>query len=121
MAHAGEKKFCKGADEIRQLIPDRGGCLASDRILVDGAAVGFMYREAASGSVQSGWVFTAGDEDQEYVDQPENWAVYEVNTICNYDPAIIPYLDHPVGAALGRVEGSDEFEEELSPFPDFDV
>ena len=121
MTHPTAKKFCKSADEIRQLTADRGGCLASDRILVDGAPVGFMYREPPSGSVHSGWVFTAGDEEQAYVDDPMNWAVYEVNTICNYDPAIIPYLDQPIGSALCRVEGSDEFEEEKTPFPDFDV
>lgn len=121
MASTSEKKFCKSADEIRQLIPDRGGCLATDRILVDGEPVGFMYREPPSGSVHSGWVFTAGDEDQGYVDEPQNWAIYEVNTICNYDPAIIPYLDHPVGSALARVEGGDQFEEEQTPFPEFDV
>ncbi len=115
-----EKKFCKSADEIRPLIPDLGGCLATDRILVDGAPVGYMYREVPEGSVHSGWVFTAGDEDQAYIDQSDHWAIYEVNTICNYDPAIIPYLDQPVGSALVRIEGSDEFEAEGIPFPDFE-
>jgi len=115
-----EKKFCKNADEIRQLIPDRGGCLATDRILVDGAPVGYMYREAPEGSVHSGWVFTAGDEDQAYIDESDHWAIYEVNTICNYDPSIIPYLDYPIGSALVRIEGGDEFEEEAVPFPDFE-
>jgi Protein of unknown function (DUF2185) len=33
---------------------------------------------------------------------PDNWALYDVNTIANYDPTIIPYLDSPVGSAFGR-------------------
>jgi hypothetical protein len=38
--------------------------------------------------------------------------VYEVNTICNYEPAIIPYLGAPIGSAFGRVAGTDIFEAE---------
>jgi len=35
--------------------------------------------------------------------------VYAVNTIANYDPAIIPYLDLPYGTELERIEGTDYF------------
>ncbi|MCL2298966.1 MAG: DUF2185 domain-containing protein, partial [Firmicutes bacterium] len=34
-----------------------GGCLATDRILVDGARVGYCYREAPCGGWDSGWRF----------------------------------------------------------------
>ena len=46
------------------------------------------------------------------MNDPANLARYDVNTICNYDPAIIPYLESPVGRAFGRVEGTSKFEEE---------
>ena len=62
-----------------------GGCLATDRILVDGAPVGFMFREDPTDSVSSGWTFMAGDETQDYADDADHWAIYDVNTICNYD------------------------------------
>ncbi|BDS07342.1 hypothetical protein NT6N_23820 [Oceaniferula spumae] len=54
----------------------------------------------------------SGDESQEYMDDVNNLALYSVNTICNYDKAIIPYLQAAYGTAFGRVEGSDEFKEE---------
>ena len=46
------------------------GCFATDRILVDGEKVGYMYREepADGNDWDSGWRFTAGDESQEYMD-----------------------------------------------------
>ena len=90
-----------------------GGCIASDRITVDGAPVGYMYREEPCTDIASGWRFFAGDESQEYADTPDNFAIYEVNTICNYDPAIIQFLDAPVGSAFGRVVGTDRFEREV--------
>lgn len=89
-----------------------GGCFASDRITVDGALVGYMYREQPDKNGDSGWRFFAGDESQEYADTPDNFAIYEVNTICNYDPSIIPFLDASIGSAFGRVAGSETFEQE---------
>ncbi len=106
------KVFKIPGDQIRRLIPKMGGCFASDRITVDGAPVGYMYREQPDRDIDSGWRFFAGDESPEYADTPGNFTIYEVNTICNYDPAIIPFLDAPVGSAFGRVEGTDKFEPE---------
>lgn len=107
-----DKKFKLRRDQIRQLIPNMGGCFASDRIVVDGLKVGYMLRELPDETALSGWTFMSGDETQEYADNPDNWAIYDVNTICNYDPSIIPYLDEVYGTALGRVAGTDQFEEE---------
>jgi hypothetical protein len=71
-----------------------------------------MFRELPDKDVLSGWTFMAGDESQEYADNPDNWALYDVNTICNYDPAIIPHLDAVYGTAFGRATGTDHFQEE---------
>lgn len=65
-----------------------------------------MYREEPDGAYDSGWRFFSGEETQEYVDDPNNIMVYDVNTIANYDPAIIPYLDSPYGSAFRR-RGND--------------
>src|SRR5579859_2960318 len=106
------KAFKIPGDQIKRLIANMGACVASDRITVDGMKVGYMYREEPDQQADSGWRFFSGDETQEYADNPDNFAIYEVNTICNYDPAIIPFLNAPHGEALGRIPGSDEFEPE---------
>lgn len=110
-----DKAFKLPREKFKELIAPMGGCIASDRILVDGAAVGYMSRETPTDSVASGWTFMAGDEDQDYADNPDNWAIYEVNTICNYDPTIIPYLDSRVGTAWGKDIGAKHFQEEPMP------
>jgi hypothetical protein len=104
-----EKKFRLRADEIRRLIPPLGGCLASDRITVDGRSVGYMYRDEPDYPEDSGWRFVAGDESQEYLDNPDFCAIYEVNTIANYDPTIIPYLNAPIGSDFQRDPETGEF------------
>jgi hypothetical protein len=96
------KTFRLSAEQIRILAPNRGSCFASDLITVSGERVGFMYREAPEDDLDSGWRFLAGSESQEYIDDPGNLAVYDVNTIANYDPDIIPHLDAPAGSAFER-------------------
>ena len=51
-----------------------------------------MYREAPDSKQDSGWRFFSGEESQEYVDNPDNLSIYDVNTIANYDTAIVEYL-----------------------------
>ncbi len=57
-----------------------------------------MYREDADNDIDSGWRFMSGDESQAYMDDAANHEVYDVNTIANYDPDIIPFLDAPIGS-----------------------
>ena len=107
---ARKKNFQKGPDEIKRLIKPMGACIATDKITVDGELVDYMTREEPQNEMDSGWQFFSGTEDQEYIDNPDNSAIYDLNTIANYDPAIIPYLELPIGTQLERVHGTDEFE-----------
>jgi hypothetical protein len=107
------KQFKLSADQIRPLVTGYGSCIATDRITVDGLRVGYMYREAPARGGDSGWHFFSGDESQEYVDNPKNLAIYNVNTIANYDPEIVPLLDKPFGTAWARDE-EGKFVEDVS-------
>jgi hypothetical protein len=103
-----DKTFRLDAEQIKPLATGHGSCLATDRITVDGAPVGYCYREDPDTPEDSGWRFFAGDESQEYTDDPDRIAIYDVNTIANYDPGIIPLLEAPPGAAFER-DGAGRF------------
>ena len=96
------KQFVLDAAEIRPLAPGPGSCIATDRITVDGHPVGYMYREKPHNELDSGWRFFAGDEPEEYTEQPANFELYDVNTIANYDPEIVQLLGAPIGSAYRR-------------------
>jgi len=104
------RKFAVPRERIRDLVPPMGGCFATDRIMVEGSEVGYMYRETPDRDGDSGWRFFAGDESQEYVDDPTNTAIYAVNTVANYDTDIIPYLDTPPPCAFEKTEGIGNYE-----------
>jgi len=102
MTNPVDKKFKIPCDKIVDLIGNIGACMATDKITVDGLRVGYMYRETPENEIDNGWRFFSGTEDQDYVDNPNNTCIYNTNTIANYDPAIIPYLDLPEGSNLDR-------------------
>ena len=118
------------AEDVKSLLPDwkgADGCIATNRITVEGYKVGYCYREKPDGDWDSGWRFTAGDESEEYMDDPNNAGIYKLNTICNDDPDIIPLLNTPTPCAFERDENGvfqqikdwkpDEDEED----PDMDI
>lgn len=98
------KEFRLAAHQIRPMAVGHGSCIATDRITVDGAEVGYCYRESPDDALDSGWRFFAGDETEEYTDDPNNLALYDVNTIANYDSAITALLESPVGSVFERDE-----------------
>ena len=124
------RDFHVKAEDMKNLLPDwenATGCIATNRITVEGCKVGYCYREKADGDWDSGWRFTAGDESNEYMDDPNNAGIYGLNTICNDDPDIIPLLNTPAPCAFERDENGvfqqikdwkpDEDEED----PDMDI
>jgi len=111
MSDPRSKKFFLAGDAIKPLATGHGACVASDMITVEGRKVAFMYREDPDEDVDSGWRFVSGLESDEYMDDPDNHGLYDVNTIANYDPDIIEFLDAPVGSAFERKDGVGAFEE----------
>ena len=104
-----DKTFKLNAEEIKPLAEGRGACFATDMITVEGKAVRYMYREYPDNEMDSGWRFMSGYEDDEYMDNPDNHAIYDVNTIANYDQSIIPFLDAEVNLAFEKVPGAKDF------------
>jgi hypothetical protein len=78
-------------------------------ITVNGARVGFMYREPPRNSQDSGWSFFSGDEPQEYANDASSLSIFDVNTIATYDRDIIPHLDAPAYSAFERDRSTGQF------------
>lgn len=85
--------------------PNGNGCIVSDKITKEGFKIGYMYREQPDSSKpDSGWRFLAGNEDETYMNNPNNHHIFAINTVCNYDNDIIPYLHSEIGTAYIRTD-----------------
>jgi len=104
------QKYKLEAKDIKPLAEGRGACFATNMITKEGYPVRFMYREYPDNEHDSGWRFMSGYESDEYMDNPDNHAIYDVNTIANYDQSIIQFLDAKVGLAFEKIPDADDFE-----------
>ena len=65
-----------------------GTIIASHRVMRDGARVGYLYREPPDSSLDSGWRVFSGDESEAYVDDADNFAIYNASTILEHAPEL---------------------------------
>jgi hypothetical protein len=85
-----------------------GYVMATKMLVENKRKVRFMYREEGKNG-DSGWRFFCGDEDQAYTDNPDNIAIYDVDTIIAIDKSISPYLSSAPGAAYEREDENAAF------------
>ena len=117
-----KKEFGLWAPEFKLYLTDwegPNGCFATDHITVLGKKVGWCYREQPTeGRPDSGWRFFSGEESEDYVNDLAHTDVYDLNTICNYDPDILPLLTAPVGTAYMRGPDGKFHAEQYTPSED---
>lgn len=82
------------------------GYVMATKCLVEGKQrVHFAYREAPDNNIDSGWRFFCGDEDDTYVNNPDNIGIYDIKTILEIDNEIESLLDAEVGVAFEDIKG----------------
>jgi len=96
-------------EKINELIEHFGFVIATKRLVDNRLKVRFMYRDQPFNNQDSGWRFSAGDETDEYVNDPENSGIYDIKTILEIDPDIKPYLDNPPYSAFERYSTNKPF------------
>lgn len=93
-------------------------CFVTGRVLYDERPVGCLYREepeACEGAPEdfSGWNLMAGDEDDEYLDDPDNWHYVALGAVLNIDDRFIDLLEAPYDTEFEFDEERGEFVETL--------
>ena len=93
-----KKQPPKPQQEFRQYISGAGACIVSKSVLERRTALRWLFRE--DNGIGNGWVAFGASDTQEYLDQAENLAVVDFNTLANVEPAVLNVLYLPVGADL---------------------
>jgi hypothetical protein len=84
-------------------------CFVTRRILDEGVRVGYLYREEPDNEEDSGWRFTANDESDAYMADPENSAFVSIGLVLSRDDSFIDLLDAPAGAWFVRDVATQAF------------
>ncbi|MCI8328093.1 MAG: DUF2185 domain-containing protein [Oscillibacter sp.] len=104
-----DKEYCLWPSEFRLYLTNWEGpssCFITDAVSVEGKKIGWCYREKPETDFpeDSGWRFFSGDETDEYINDPKNSSLAELNSACCFDPDILPLLTSPYGSAFARSE-----------------
>lgn len=91
-------------------------CFVTGRVLEDEQPVGTLYRENPDESADeledfSGWNIMAGDEDDDYLDDPANWYYVSLGAVLNIDDRFIDVLDAPFDSEFEYDPEQDAFVE----------
>ena len=82
---------------------EKFGFVLATKMLVEGRRkVRYMYHEETTNPQDSGWRFFCGDENDDCANNPDNIAIYDINTILEIDKSVLPYLSCPAGVTLER-------------------
>lgn len=88
-----------------------GYVLATKMLVENRRKVRFMYHENADNDQDSGWRFFCGDEDDDYANNPDNIAIYDIHTIVDIDESIRSFLGAVAGTAFEREDEKTDFVE----------
>ena len=122
-SRVSNRNFNVKKDDMKDLLDDwdeASGCFASNRIMIEGCEVGYCYREEPDGDWDSGWRFTAGDESDDYMNDPNNAGIYSLNSVCNNDNEIVSLLSTPYPCAFERDENGVFYQIEDEKLEDYE-
>lgn len=86
-----------------EFIPDAGLCITTLNVLEGRGAVRWMVRGEPHAPGDTGWQIMSHLDTEEYLDNPDHWAVVDFNTVCGIEPALIGIWDLPTGSDLQLV------------------
>lgn len=84
--------------EMKVYIRGAGGTIVTKSILNGTSKLKWLFRQESE--YGNGWVAFGDTDSQEYVDNPENMAIVDFNTLANIEPAVVNVFYMPVGSDL---------------------
>ncbi len=76
-------------------VKEYGGFLITKSVLENEDIAAFWFREESSIPELNGWNILGLNDSKEYLEQAENWAIVEINTVFEKMPHILTIFDAP--------------------------
>jgi len=83
--------------------------IVSKKVREEGWKIGYGMREEPTRESDSGWFFGAGNETDEYINNPNNLELWTVHSVLTTEKALNEFITAPYGTAIVRVS-SEKFE-----------
>ena len=73
--------------------------------------IGYCYRERTDIKIDSGWRFLFGDEDEEYLDNPDNSLTKDLSELIEWKPELKAIISERFGSEFEWNADTNKFEQ----------
>ena len=93
---------------MKKYVENAGSCIVTKSLLNGESNFRWLFREEPLDNIDTGWMAFGDSDNDEYVNDPKNLSVVDLNTLINIEPTILNVYEMPVGTDLIFIEEDGE-------------
>ena len=93
---------------MKKYVENAASCIVTKSILNGETKFRWLFREEPLNNIDTGWMAFGDSDNDEYVNDPKNLSVVDLNTLINIEPTILNVYEMPVGTDLIFIEEDGE-------------
>ena len=93
---------------MKKYVENAGSCIVTKSLLNGESNFRWLFREEPLDNIDTGWMAFGDSDNDDYVNDPKNLTVVDLNTLINIEPTILNVYEMPVGTDLIFIEEDGE-------------
>ena len=93
---------------MKKYVENAGSCIVTKSLLNGESNFRWLFREEPLDNIDTGWLAFGDSDNDDYVNDPKNLSVVDLNTLINIEPTILNVYEMPVGTDLIFIEEDGE-------------
>lgn len=89
---------------MKKYVENAGSCIVTKSLLNGETKFRWLFREEPLNDTDTGWMAFGDSDNDEYVNNPKNLTVVDLNTLINIEPTILNVYEMPIGTDLIFIE-----------------
>ena len=89
---------------MKKYVENAGSCIVTKSLLNGESNFRWLFREEPLDNIDTGWMAFGDSDNDEYVNDPKNLSVVDLNTLINIEPTILNVYEMPIGTDLIFIE-----------------
>ena len=85
---------------MKKYVENAGSCIVTKSILNGETKFRWLFREEPLDNIDTGWMAFGDSDNDDYVNDPKNLTVVDLNTLINIEPTILNVYEMPIGTDL---------------------
>ena len=89
---------------MKKYVENAGSCIVTKSILNGETKFRWLFHEEPLNNIDTGWMAFGDSDNDDYVNDPKNLTVVDLNTLINIEPTILNVYEMPIGTDLIFIE-----------------